>query len=408
MRRARIYAAFDGHQDNNFKPYVFKSADFGKTWASIASDLPGDGPVHVITEHHRNRNLLFVGTEFGVFFSVDGGGRWVPLRNNLPTVAVHDIVIHPRENDLVLGTHGRGFWILDDLAPIEGLTPDTLSGAARLFPIRRAWQLHRFARGRNATGQQRFIAPNPPDGAIVSYYARKDDRVEIDVIDAQGGVIRRLADGKAASRTGIFRVTWDLRYPSPAPARGGDGEDEGVFSGPRGPFVLPGKYDVRMRVGGAEQRQTVEVVPDPQVTLSTADRGTWHQTLLRLADMYRVSRASLTMLDRLRADLAAARAALAAAGPKAEALKSDEQAATAEIVALERLLRGEPSRGIALTPGPPALAQQIAQLLSGVEASTALPTADQERLTRRSHERLGEVVTRVERPDHHHSPWSLH
>lgn len=389
-----IYATFDGHQDNNFTPFVLTSPDFGKTWTSIASNLPGDGPVHVIVEHHRNRNLLFVGTEFGVFFSVDAGGRWVSLRNNLPTVAVHDIVIHPRENDLVLGTHGRGFWILDDLAPIEGLTPDALSGPARLFPIRRAWQLHRFARGRNATGQQRFIAPNPPDGAIVSYYARQDDRVEIDVMDAQGGVIRRLADGRAVSRTGIFRVTWDLRYPSPATARSGD-EEEGVFSGPRGPFVLPGTYDVRLRVGGAEQRQTVEVVPDPLVTLSSEDRRTWHQALLGLAEMYRVSRAARATLDRLRADLTAARAALDAAGPGAEALTREEQAITTELAAIGRVLLGEPSRGIALTPGPPGLAQQIAQLLSGIEASTGIPTADQQRLSRRSHERLGDVVGRL-------------
>jgi hypothetical protein len=150
-----------------------------------------------------------------------------------------------------------------------------------------------------------------------------------------------------------------------------------------------------MRAGGAEQRQTVQVVPDPHVTLSTADRGVWHQTLLRLADMYKVSRAALTTVERLRTDLAAARAAIAAAGPRTEALRREEQAAAAEVVALDRMLRGEPSRGIALTPGPPALAQQIAQLLSGVEGSTALPTADQERLTRRSHERLGEVVTRL-------------
>jgi photosystem II stability/assembly factor-like uncharacterized protein len=389
-----IYVSLDGHQDNNFTPYVFRSTDYGKTWTSIASDLPGDGPVHVIAEHHRNRNLLFVGTEFGVFFTVDAGARWVALRNNLPTVAVHDIAIHPRENDLVLGTHGRGFWILDDLAPLEATTPETLSGGARLYPIRRAWQLHRFVRGRNATGQQRFTAPNPPDGAIVNYYARKDDRVEIDVLDAQGGVVRRLADGRPAQRTGIFRTTWDLRYPSPAPPRAED-DEEGPFTGPRGPFVLPGKYDIRMRVGGAEQRQTVDVLPDPAITLSTEDRRRWHQTLLALADMYRVSRAALTTLDRLRTDLSAARAALTDAGARGEALAREEAVVSKEIAAIGRTLRGEPSRGIALTPGPPPLAQRISQLLSAVEASTALPTADQQRLTRSSHEQLGEVVKRL-------------
>jgi photosystem II stability/assembly factor-like uncharacterized protein len=389
-----IYATFDGHQDNNFRPHVLRSTDYGQTWAAIATGLPEDGPVHVIVEHHRNRQLLFVGTEFGLFFTVDGGARWVPLRNNLPTVAVHDIVIHPRDNDLVLGTHGRGFWVLDDLAPLEGLSAETMSGSATLFPIRRAWQLHRFVRGRNATGQQRFTGPNPPDGAIVSYYARKDERVELDVLDAQGAVVRQLIDGRPAPRTGVFRVTWDLRHASPAPARAAD-DDEGFFGGPRGPFVLPGKYNVRLRTSGGEQRQTVEVLPDPLVTLSTEHRQVWHQTLLGLADMYRVSRAALSALDRLRTDLATAKAAVAASGSAGEALRKQEAAASTEVAALTRILRGEPSRGIALTPGPPALAQQIQQLLSSVEGSTALPTADQQRLTKQSHQRLGEVVTRL-------------
>lgn len=381
-----IYASFDGHQDNNFRPHVLKSLDYGRTWTSIASDLPDDGPVHVIVEHPRTPQLLFVGTEFGVFLTIDGGRRWTALGNGLPTVAVHDMVIHPRDNDLVLGTHGRGFWILDDLSPLEALAREPAFDGPRLFPIRRAWQLHRFVRGRNATGQQRFIGQNPPDGTLVSYLARAGDVVGIDVIDAKSTVVRRLSTGKPAPRTGIFRITWDLRYPSPAEARTRAADDEEFTSGPRGPFVLPGKYEVRLRVGGQEQRQTVEVVPDPLVRMSSDDRRTWHDTLIALSDMYRVSRAALAALDRLEKDTGSARD---------------------DIAALQKIVRGEPARGIALTPGPPALAEQISQLLSRIEASSALPTADQRRLTRVSHERLANVVDRLNKLTPSAEPLSL-
>jgi photosystem II stability/assembly factor-like uncharacterized protein len=354
-----LYATFDGHQDNHFRPHVLKSTDYGRTWTSIAADLPDDGPVYVIAEHTRNGQLLFVGTEFGVFLTLDGGRRWDRLRNNLPTVAVHDIVIHPRDNDLVLGTHGRGIWILDDIAPLEHLTPDALSGSARLFPIRKAWQLHRFVRGRNATGQQRFIGRNPPEGAIINYFARSGDRIEIDVLDDSKRVIRRIAEGRPATRTGIFRAGWDLRYPSPASRPSDDDNDEASGRGPRGHFVLPGSYHVRLRVGDHEQLQTVEVLGDPLIRLTTEDRRTWHDTLLGLADMYRVSRSALETLDRLTQEIAMARDALGATGAAADVLRGEQEAVSKEIGALGRILRGEPSRGIALTPGPPALAQRI-------------------------------------------------
>jgi hypothetical protein len=188
-------------------------------------------------------------------------------------------------------------------------------------------------------------------------------------------VIRRLDSGQPAPRTGIFRIAWDLRYRSPAVSRGRDADEvEESPSGPRGPFVLPGKYEVRLRAGGEEQRQTVEVLADPLVSMSADDRQTWHDTLVALSDMYRVSRAALTTLDQLQKDGGDARE---------------------EIAALVTMLRGEPAHGVALTPEPPALAQQISQLLTRIEASTALPTADQQRLTRRSHERLTELISRL-------------
>src|SRR5262249_22511015 len=167
-----LYATFDGHQDNSFLPYVLKSVDYGKSWTSIAGDLPKTASVRTIVEYPRNPNVLFVGTETGVFVSIAGGGHWVSLGNNLPTVPVHDIVVHPRENDLVLGTHGRGFWILDDISIFDGLTPEALGSPTYLASIRPALQLHRFDRGRRFLGHRSFTASNPPDGAIITYYVK--------------------------------------------------------------------------------------------------------------------------------------------------------------------------------------------------------------------------------------------
>src|SRR5690606_12731448 len=140
---ATAYATFDGHRNNDFKPYVYKSTDYGRTWTSITSNLPEFGSVQVIREHHRNPNLLFVGTEFGVFVSTNGGASWSRLAGGFPTVAVHDMLIHPRENDLVIGTHGRGIWILDDITPLEQLATASRTTIAHVFTPRPATTLNR-------------------------------------------------------------------------------------------------------------------------------------------------------------------------------------------------------------------------------------------------------------------------
>jgi photosystem II stability/assembly factor-like uncharacterized protein len=391
-----VYVSFDGHQDNDFRPFVLRSTDYGRTWTSIAANLPSHGSVHVVAEHPGKANLLFVGTEFGLFFSIDDGRHWMELKNNLPTVAVHDLVVHPRENDLVLGTHGRGFWILDDIGVLEGLTSEVVASGSHLFPVRRGWQFNRFNRGRGATGQQRFIAPNPPDGSIVTYFATQGERVELDVLDGAGTVIRRLVAGTPASRTGVFRTSWDLRYAPPLEQPGRSDDEEGFFAGPRGAFVLPGEYHVRLRVGGTEHRQMVSVLADPLVPLTDQDRRLWHDTLLALAGMHRTARGALSIVERTATDLRTIRDTLSA-HPGAEALLAEHQTVAAEVQAITRLLRGTPPRGVALTPGPPALAQRIQQLYGAVNASTGVPTTDQAYWTRRSHEQLTEVVTRVNR-----------
>ena len=264
--------------------------------------------------------------------------------------------------------------------------------------MRRGWQFHRFKRGRNSTGQQRFIGPNPADGTIISYLARKGDKVEIEVSDDAGNVVRRLTPRPAAA-TGIVRTSWDLRYAPPVdrPAASGGEEEEGPVTGPRGSFVLPGNYRVRLRNGSQEHVQTVTVLPDPLEPLSDTDRRKWHDTLTGLATLYRASRSALTTIEQLTASLRTVREAIAAKTGAAARLVGAEKTLSTEVAAINRVLRGDPPRGIALTPGPPALAQRVAQLYSTVEAATGLPTADQTRLTALSREEMAALVPRVNR-----------
>ncbi len=250
---ATVYAAFDNHQNADFKPYLLKSTDAGRTWVVINGNLPKNGPVWAIAEDHVNPNLLFAGTEFGLFFSVDGGQKWVQLKGGLPTIAVRDISIQRRENDLVLGTFGRGIYILDNYTPLRSIKPEALKQETLVFPVKDALMYIQSqplgGRGKSFQGESFFTADNPPFGATVTYYlkdaikTRKEKRQEAEkeaakkgapvgwpsqsdlraeeeeeapavvltVTDSGNNVVRRLTGPITA---GIQRVNWDLRYPA--------------------------------------------------------------------------------------------------------------------------------------------------------------------------------------------------
>jgi photosystem II stability/assembly factor-like uncharacterized protein len=211
------YLTFDGHRSDNFKPYVFKTTDFGKTWTNISGNLPDGGPVYVIREDLKNQNLLFVGTEFAVFFSRDGGQNWTNLSLNMPTVAFHDLMIHPRDNDLIVGTHGRGIWILDDISPIQQATDKILSTEAFLFDNGRPgthWLSLR--RGGYGRGNLYFAGENPPFGAKISFYLKDKpaDPVEIEITDATGNL--KTAYTVKDAEAGMNHLMWDMKFdPSP-------------------------------------------------------------------------------------------------------------------------------------------------------------------------------------------------
>jgi photosystem II stability/assembly factor-like uncharacterized protein len=303
-----VFAVFNNHKEGDFAPYVLKSTDRGRSWSSIRGDLPDRQPAWTIFQDHVDADLLFLGTEFALFFTADGGGHWVRLTGGIPTVAIRDLEIQPRENDLVAASFGRGFFILDDYTPLRQVSDAALAAEATLFPVKDPWMYivaSPMGGGQRASqGDAFYTAPNPPYGAVFSYYLRDgletrkqtrqaEERRRVDageridypsweelqaedredepaviltVTDELGNVVRRLTGPNGA---GIHRVAWDLRYPATTPVR--PGRDDS------GPMVVPGRFTVSMakRVDGVftplGSPQSFEAVPLRNATLAAAD-----------------------------------------------------------------------------------------------------------------------------------------
>ena len=278
-----VYVAFDGHRSDDFAAYVYVSNNFGENWRLIAHGLP-ENSVSALAQHPRNANLLFVGNELGVYTSVDGGEQWARLENGLPTVPVDDIKIHPRDNDLVIGTHGRGIWIMDDIAPLEELTPQVVASMAHLYSVRRATSYNAYRPQGWTPGI--IEDPNPPMGARIRYYLGSEvDDVSLAVTDAMGRTIRELP---AQGASGLNEVIWDLRLVE-------DGTDgEPMHSGPR---VLPGTYLVRLSAGDAVIEGEVTVRLDPRVSMSRSVMAERHEAMMssyRLSGVVQLARRALS------------------------------------------------------------------------------------------------------------------
>jgi photosystem II stability/assembly factor-like uncharacterized protein len=285
-----VYATFDGHRSNDFKAYVLKSTDYGKTWSSIASNLPVSS-VQVIREHPRAPSLLFVGNEIGAYYTGNGGRSWSKLQYNLPTVPVHDIKIHARENDLVIGTHGRGIFIIDDITPLERLAEADRAQNTYLFPVKPAMLFNYNSsfpgglRGAASLGERSFSAPNPPFGSTLTYLVKdslpKGRTLSLAIFDSTN---KRIRDLTVNAKAGMHRATWDLRlaapYYNPRP--------QGNRGQPQGAFVLPGRYTARLTLSGkgdsvaATSLETPVVInADPLVQLSAAEYRALHDLRIR-------------------------------------------------------------------------------------------------------------------------------
>ena len=330
-----VYAAFENHKNEDFKPYLLKSTDNGKNWTSIAGELPESGPVLAFAEDPVNANLLFVGTELGAYFSIDGGAHWIRLKGGLPTIAVRDMVIHPREGDLVIATFGRGFYVLDDITPLRQMKPETVQQSAAIYPVKDALMyIERHPLGgphKGFQGDAFFTAENPPYGSIFTYYlkekrktkkekrqdaekeaakknetlpypSRDDLRTEAEeskpevyfmIYDDSGAPIRRV---EGSADAGFHRTAWDLRYPASKVVQHHDDEEgDGDFrdATDQGPLVVAGTYSLRMfqKIDGAATEiggpQTFKVTTEQSASMTPADRVAQEEFLRKVSRLYR-------------------------------------------------------------------------------------------------------------------------
>ncbi|MEZ5293844.1 MAG: hypothetical protein R2745_22365 [Vicinamibacterales bacterium] len=287
-----VYVSLDRHQDDDFAPYLFVSRDAGTTWTTLSGGLPQVGWVNVVKEHPANPNVLFAGTETGLFVSLDAGQAWTRFTQGFPTVPVDDLVIHPRDNDLVVATHGRALWVLDDITPLSGMTTRVSQADLHVFPPRPAAIVQRW-KHESYSAQRVFAGPNPPEGAILTYLVKTaaKDGATILIRDGAGAVVRELSGPAAA---GLNRVAWDLRSAAPA-----------VLRDARGPYVLPGTYTVTVRAGGRESKAEVQVRPDPAFpvpgTEQTARREFLTGVQALLADLTTAATSARSVRDQVTA-----------------------------------------------------------------------------------------------------------
>ncbi|MDX6711766.1 MAG: hypothetical protein QOH96_2782 [Blastocatellia bacterium] len=369
------YVAFDGHMFDDFRPYIFKTVDGGKSWDEIAGNLPAKAYVQVVREDPKNPNLLYAGTELGLFVSYSGGKVWMPLNlKNLPNVSVHDIIIHPRENDLIIATHGRSIWVFDDVSPIQQMNQTILNSNAHLFPVRAALRFAtRFTR--YGIGDKVFTGPNPPYGALITYYLKDkpDDKTtfKVEILDQNGKLVQELT--KPAKDKGLNRVTWNLRLGG-AEVRRPPTEEETAFTGPpRGPQVLPGGYSVRLTVGDKTLEEHLEVRLDPTISVPLSDLRLQLELEMKLRDMQSAANTGLRFLDSIEEQLKHTQTTVKnlSKDPDKDLLKALE-GWIKQVDSLEdRLVNRREGLGF---PGKARVADSIGGLFFALDGANAAPT----------------------------------
>tara|TARA_B100000686_G_scaffold44261_2_gene46786 strand:- start:90532 stop:93744 length:3213 start_codon:yes stop_codon:yes gene_type:complete len=362
----RVYASFDAHNDGDYKPYLYVSEDYGASWQSISSDLP-DWSINVVREHHLSPNLLFLGNEVGVYVSFNRGSDWQPLKGNFPTVPVDDIAIHPRENDLIVGTHGRSIWILHDLGPLQEIAEDPaiLGNGLQSFQSKPGTQWIRSG-GWPFWGDM-FIAENPEDGVRIRYWLGEelalgevsecDQPVCVEILDTSLRPISKLAGpGKA----GFHEILWDMRYELPSDMEDPNG---GGFGPPlTGPMVLPGSYQARIMAGLVTSEIEIEVQADPRDGMSDADRNARYEAAMSVFEMLGLLGQARDASERLGGQLEDVETLLDSSSEVTDSLRSNVGDLKARLDdATEDLSR----------------LNRMSRLLSGIEGSATAPTADQ-------------------------------
>jgi photosystem II stability/assembly factor-like uncharacterized protein len=359
------YAVFNNHRGDDYTPYVYATADYGMTWKSLASSLPKTEVVNCVTEDPKNPDVLYLGTETGLFLTFDRGQHWVRMRSNLPTVPIDEITIHPRDNDMLLATHGRSIWILDDLSPIQHAA-DAVKTSAYLFEMRPAMEMITSYERANYPGDRRFWGQNPEFGAGIGFYLEEAPKdIRISIADIAGTMIREYKsdDLKNSKNSGLNRMYWDLRHQPVAASAG--------------PFVLPGEYRVSLNLEGRTiATRTVQVVADPSVQISDGDRKLQHDTALALHQLQSSSVEAATTAATASAQIRALQDSLKTLTDPPATLSSSVSALS------DRMTRLSAQLGVGRQPGAggggaPAIGNRITTLKNQIIGWTSAPTSAQ-------------------------------
>jgi photosystem II stability/assembly factor-like uncharacterized protein len=415
-----VYAAFDNHKHGDFSPYLYKSSDKGKSWKALHQNISDRTIIWRVVQDHVNKDLLFLGTEFGVLFSPNQGTDWLPLRGGLPTIAVRDIKIHQGEDDLVLGTFGRSIYILDDYSPLRSVTTETLQKEAQLFPVKNAhWYIQRpnlsFGPGKGSQGSGHYIASNPPFGASFTYHIgkeyesmkqeRSDKEAELDknnqdipfpswerldnertekgvsyslvIANMDGEVIRRLP---APSSKGLHRVHWDLRYPSPNAVSSSAESVKKADQLSSGLLAAPSTYNVSLfkhengKSSQMGQAQTFELVPLYEGSLQGAP-------LKEVADFYRSFESSSKKASALGLKIRNSKKMLEAIAYAAQQsqiqsgpFEEEWQKAYEMAVTLDKAFNGSPSKNQVGVKNKPTINDRLFAVSRAIGNSTYGPT----------------------------------
>ena len=457
-----VYAAFDNHKMGDFKPYAFRSADRGRTWTAIAGDLPATGPVYALKVDPDAPDLLYAGTEYGLFFTRDGGEKWLQLKGNLPTVAVRDIAVQRREGDLVIATFGRGFYVLDDLSALRAIKPETVTQEAALLPLRPAKMYIEAAPGGDPgpgfRGGSFFTAPNPPFGAVFTYYlkegleTRQDRRwkqekeadeaakkasgkgkaesaskargmggedqdeppyptwdqlraeerepkpeIVLTITDEQGQVVRQLTGPTSA---GLHRVNWKLDYPDPNPVDlKEEGDDDG--HGPAGPLAAPGTYKVQLakRVDGVltplGEARTFEAQPIGVTSLPAKDRSEVVAFQTRVARLQRAAAGAGKAIEEAQDRIDHLEKAVEVTPGADPKLYADLVAVAGRLKDLDVELSGDSTISTRNEAFPPSINDRIGQIVFGAWGSTSAPTGTHRENYRIAAEQFGPLLEKL-------------
>jgi photosystem II stability/assembly factor-like uncharacterized protein len=404
------YLVVDGHQENNRDPWVYKTKDYGRTWKLVVNGIP-KGPLsyaHVIREDPVRRGLLYLGTENALYASFDDGEHWQSLQLNLPPAPVHDMVIQEHFNDLVVGTYGRGFWILDDLSPLQRLTPEVVSSSAHLFAPRAAYRFRNIT-GNYSIADDPSVGTNPEYGATIHYWlsSTPTDSVSIAILDGAGAIVRRL---RGTRNAGLNRVHWDLENESTRPPRmrtkpthfpefvmDSNGTRPTSGFGALSVLMPPGRYSVRLTVGGRDYTQPLEVRKDPHSAGSLEEIRAQTDVLLAIQNDLRTAGDMLSAIEEVRAALQRLSADSATGRPPADvrsgAAALEQKLMTAEETLQDLRISG---RGQDAIRWPVRIGGQLSYLAGGIASSDFAPTTQQRAVHTHLRQELDKTRTALE------------